>query len=112
VEKVELLLPKNAPSWMVHIQQLIKEDRQLGTQALSEIAESVEKRIDARVWREFEFALHRELTDEQNIALAKEFVEDQICGRGIACQAPDIRSRESFVVLREKSSRTRSQIAL
>src|SRR5580704_7712147 len=45
-----------------------------------------EKRIDARVWREFEFALHRELNREQNIALAREFVQDQICSRGMAAQ--------------------------
>ncbi|PFX11171.1 putative conjugal transfer protein TraA, partial [Stylophora pistillata] len=35
------------------------------------------------VWREFEFALPRELTDEQNLALAQEFAEDYIAKRGI-----------------------------
>lgn len=79
------MLPKDAPEWGVEIQkQLIKEDRRTGVQALSEKAEAAEKRIDARVWREFEFSLHRELTHEQNISLAKEFVEDQICSRGMA----------------------------
>jgi len=86
VQHVELALPKNAPSWVAEIQALMKEDRQKGVQALVNIAEAAEKRIDAQVWREFEFSLHRELSDEQNIALAKEFVEDQICSRGMAAQ--------------------------
>ncbi len=84
VQHVELVLPKDAPEWAIEIQKLIKEDRQTGIQALSEKAEAAEKRIDAQVWREFEFSLHRELTPEQNIALAKEFVEDQISSRGMA----------------------------
>lgn len=40
----------------------------------------------AQVHREFEFALHRELTDEQNIVLGREFAFDQICQRGMAAQ--------------------------
>jgi ATP-dependent exoDNAse (exonuclease V) alpha subunit len=48
--------------------------------------EAAEKRIDAQVWREFEFALHRELTEEQNMALAREFVEDEICSHGMIAQ--------------------------
>lgn len=86
VEHVELLLPKDAPKWAVEIQELISEDRQKGVQALCNIVESAEKRVDAQVWREFEFALHRELTHEQNMALAREFVQDQICARGMVAQ--------------------------
>ncbi|HUX78430.1 MAG TPA: MobA/MobL family protein, partial [Alphaproteobacteria bacterium] len=86
VQHVELVLPVNAPSWAMEIQNLMNVDRQKGVQAFSEMAEAVEKRIDAQVWREFEFALHRELTKEQNIALAREFVEDQICQHGMAAQ--------------------------
>lgn len=86
VEYVELLLPKDAPEWALEIQKLIIMDRQKGVQALCDQVESAEKRIDAQVWREFEFALHRELTKEQNMALAREFVQDQICGRGMAAQ--------------------------
>lgn len=86
VEHVELLLPKDAPAWAVDIQKLIVADRQKGVQALCNIVESPEKRIDSQVWREFEFALHRELTKEQNMALAREFVQDQICFRGMAAQ--------------------------
>jgi len=62
------------------------QDRQKGVQALCDIMEAVEKRKDSQVWREIEFALHRELTDEQNLALAREFVEDQIASQGILAQ--------------------------
>lgn len=86
VEHVELLLPQNAPSWALEIQELMKIDRQKGVQAFVDIVEKPEKRINSQVWREFEFALHRELTKEQNIALAREFVSDQICSRGMAAQ--------------------------
>ena len=86
VEHVELLLPKDAPQWAIDVQKLILQDRQNGVQALCDIVEAPEKRIDAQVWREFEFALHRELTHEQNMALAREFVQDQICSHGIAAQ--------------------------
>jgi Ti-type conjugative transfer relaxase TraA len=83
VQHVELLLPKDAPLWAKEIQELMSQDRQKGVQALVDIVEAAEKRKDAQVWREFEFALHRELTEEQNIVLAREFVEDQICGHGM-----------------------------
>jgi Ti-type conjugative transfer relaxase TraA len=86
VQHVELVLPKDAPLWVLEIQKLIVEDRQKGVQAFCNIVEGAEKRIDAQVWREFEFALHRELTDEQNMALAREFMEDQICFHGMAAQ--------------------------
>ncbi|MBA3814522.1 MAG: AAA family ATPase [Alphaproteobacteria bacterium] len=86
VEHVELLLPKDAPLWAVEIQKVMSEDRQKGVQALVDIVESAEKRVDAQVWREFEFALHRELTKEQNMVLAREFFQDQICSRGMAAQ--------------------------
>ncbi|MBY0273507.1 MAG: AAA family ATPase [Alphaproteobacteria bacterium] len=86
VQHVELVLPKDAPEWAMEIQKLIAEDRQKGVQAFCNIVEGAEKRIDAQVWREFEFALHRELNDEQNIALAREFVEEQICFHGMAAQ--------------------------
>ena len=84
VQHVVLLLPKDAPSWAVHSQGLLEQDRQSGVQLFIDKVEAAEKRIDAQVWREIEFALHRELTREQNITLAKEFVQDQLCGRGMA----------------------------
>ena len=83
VQHVELLVPKDAPQWVRDIQGLINEDRQKGVQALSEKVEAAEYRINSQVWREVEVALHRELTNEQNISLTREFVEDQLCGRGM-----------------------------
>src|ERR1700722_233308 len=64
----------------------MQEERQKGVQALVDVVEGAEKRMNSQVWREFEFALHRELTNEQNMALAREFVADQICSRGMAAQ--------------------------
>src|SRR3989338_7903473 len=86
VQHVELVLPKDAPLWATEIQNLIAEDRQKGVQAFCNIVEGAEKRIDGQVWREFEFALHRELNEDQNIALAREFVQDQICSHGMVAQ--------------------------
>jgi len=86
VEHVELLLPKDAPAWAVEIQKLMAEDRREGVQAFVDKVEAAEKRVDSQVWREFEFALHRELTKEQNMALAREFVADEICSHGMAAQ--------------------------
>src|SRR3990167_8140192 len=86
VQHVELVLPKDAPLWATEIQNLIAEDSQKGVQAFCNIVEGAEKRIDGQVWREFEFALHRELNEDQNIALAREFVQDQICQLGMAAQ--------------------------
>jgi Ti-type conjugative transfer relaxase TraA len=86
VQHVELVLPHDAPAWAREIQDLIKADRKEGVQAFSDKVEAGEKRVDAQVYREFEFALHRELSDEQNIALAREFVQDQICVHGMAAQ--------------------------
>jgi Ti-type conjugative transfer relaxase TraA len=80
---VELLLPQEAPPWIRNIQTLIHQDRQCGVQMLVDKVEAAEKRINSRVWREVEFALPRELSHEQNIALAKEFVQDQLCSRGM-----------------------------
>lgn len=87
VHQVELILPQDAPQWAKEMQILIAEDRERGVQAFSDLAEKHEKRIDGQVYREFEFALQRELTDEQNMALAQEFLQDQVAGRGIAVLA-------------------------
>ncbi|MBY0501849.1 MAG: AAA family ATPase [Alphaproteobacteria bacterium] len=86
VQHVELVLPQGAPSWAIEIQKLMVEDRQKGVQAFVDKIEAAEKRKDSQVWRECEFSLHRELTEEQNKALAREFVQDQLCGRGMAAQ--------------------------
>ena len=83
VQHVELVVPEGAPQWMRDIQSLINQNRQKGVQALTEKVEAAEYRINSQVWREIEVALHRELTDEQNISLTREYVQDQLCGRGM-----------------------------
>jgi Ti-type conjugative transfer relaxase TraA len=86
VQHVELVLPQEAPEWAKNIQKLIVENREKGVQALVDIVEGAENRVDSRVWREFEFSLHRELTQEQNMTLARAFVQDQLSGRGMAAK--------------------------
>ncbi len=82
VQHVELLLPKDAPEWALELRNLITIDRQKGVQQFSNLVEEHEKRKDAQVYREYEFALPREFTDEQCIKLAQEFIQDQLCGQG------------------------------
>src|SRR5262245_13813269 len=67
----EILLPENAPDWMSNREKLWNA------------VEAGEKRKDAQLAREFNFSLPRELSLEQNIVLAKEFVEQQFVSRGM-----------------------------
>ena len=87
VPYVELLLPKDAPAWAKELQKEISENRQKGIQKFSDLVERAEKRKDAQVYREFEFALPKELTNEQNINLANEFLQDQACQLGMMVMA-------------------------
>mgnify|MGYP002384359631 CR=1 FL=1 len=87
VQHVELLLSQDAPEWACKLKTLIAADRQKGVQQLSDIVEAAEKRKDAQVYRELEFALPQELNDDQNISLAKEYLEDQCCKLGISALA-------------------------
>ncbi|OFW84769.1 MAG: hypothetical protein A3E50_00680 [Alphaproteobacteria bacterium RIFCSPHIGHO2_12_FULL_42_100] len=83
VQDVQILLPKDAPTWAKEIQKLVATDREKGIRLLSNIANAAEKRVDAQVYREIEFSLPRELTYEQRKALAQEYVQDQFCGLGM-----------------------------
>ncbi|MBP9681702.1 MAG: AAA family ATPase, partial [Bacteriovorax sp.] len=83
VQNVQILLPENAPEWAKDLQKLVAEDPEHGLQILSDIANRAEKRADAQVYREVEFSLPRELTYEQNKALATEYIQDQFCGLGM-----------------------------
>jgi Ti-type conjugative transfer relaxase TraA len=71
VASTEILLPENAPQWMA--------DRE----KLWNVVEANEKRKDAQLAREFNFALPRELTLEQNIDLAREFVKETFVKQGM-----------------------------
>jgi Ti-type conjugative transfer relaxase TraA len=67
----EILLPDGAPVWM--------KDRE----KLWNAVERAEKRKDAQLAREFNFALPRELGKEQGIELAREFVKNEFVDRGM-----------------------------
>lgn len=67
----EVMLPDGAPEEL--------RDRQ----TLWNAVEATEKRQDAQLAREVEFAIPRELTREQGVALAREFVAKEFASRGM-----------------------------
>lgn len=71
VAHTEILLPDHAPAWMGEREKLWNA------------VEAHEKRKDAQLAREFNFALPRELTLEQNIALAKAFAQQTFVSKGM-----------------------------
>ena len=91
VASTEILLPENAPEWMA--------DRE----NLWNAVEANEKRKDAQLAREFNFALPRELTLEQNIELAREFVKETFVNQGMVadlCIHNDKHLMDSFTHMR------------
>lgn len=87
VVHTEILLPENAPDWMADREKLWNG------------VESSEKRKDAQLAREFNFALPRELTFEQNLELARTFVKEQFVNQGMIvdlCLHEDIQDGESL----------------
>lgn len=67
----EVMLPENAPEHLSDRETLWNE------------VEAVEKRKDAQLSREIEFAIPRELTREQGIELARDFVQSEFVDRGM-----------------------------
>jgi Ti-type conjugative transfer relaxase TraA len=67
----EIFLPEGAPKWMAEREKLWN------------VVERVERRKDAQLAREIHFSLPRELSKEQNIELAKEFVKNEFVARGM-----------------------------
>ncbi len=67
----EVMLPEGAP------------DRLRDRETLWNEIEATEKRKDAQLAREVEFAIPRELTREQGVELAREFVAKEFVGRGM-----------------------------
>ncbi len=76
----ELMLPPDAPAWA----KALIADRSVASavEAFWNRVEQSEKRSDAQFAREFIIALPVELDAQQNIALLREFVADQILARG------------------------------
>ena len=75
VDHSEILLPDGAPEWMSDRSKLWNE------------VEKVERRKDAQLSREFEFSLPNELTNSQNIALAKGFLMAEMVQKGMVVDA-------------------------
>ncbi|WP_404338946.1 Ti-type conjugative transfer relaxase TraA [Sphingomonas sp. MMS12-HWE2-04] len=67
----EVMLPEGAPEHLSVREKLWNE------------VEAAEKRIDAQLAREIEFAIPREMTKEQGIALARDFVAREFVDRGM-----------------------------
>lgn len=76
----EFLLPPDAPAWA----RALIADRSVSgaAEAFWNRVEAFEKRADAQFAREAIIALPVELTPEQNIALMRQFVEQEILARG------------------------------
>lgn len=71
VEHIEIMLPESAPDqW--HDRQRLWND-----------VEAFEKRKDAQLAREVEFAIPREMTKAQGIELARDFVSAEFVDRGM-----------------------------
>lgn len=83
VDGVELYIQDNAPQWLQDLQKLIKDKRTEGVQKLSDIAEAAEKRIDARVYKEVEFAIPKELSLEERKKLGDRFMQKNLADQGI-----------------------------
>ncbi|WP_108461686.1 Ti-type conjugative transfer relaxase TraA [Devosia naphthalenivorans] len=76
----EFLLPADAPAWA---REMIADRSVAGAaEAFWNRVEAFEKRADAQFAKEFIIALPVELTGEQNIALMRQFVFEQVLARG------------------------------
>ena len=79
----EITIPDNAPTWMRERLNIYENDPRLASEQFWNFVELCEARKDAQLARELEFSLLIELTKEQNIALAREYIHDQFALRGM-----------------------------
>ncbi len=79
VEHSELMFPNDAPAWTYAFRD--------GTHQMScelwNMVERLEKRDNAQLAREIEFSLPVELSREQNIKLAHDYIRDSLVARGM-----------------------------
>jgi Ti-type conjugative transfer relaxase TraA len=80
VEHCELSIPENAPEWA---KELLVGDVHENSEKLWNAVEQFEKRVDAQVYRDVEFSLPHELSAEQRLILAREFIQDQFVSKGM-----------------------------
>lgn len=77
----ELALPVDVPTWL---HNAIDGRSVVGaSEVLWNAVEAFEKRADAQLARELIIALPEELTREENVALLREFVREQVTARGM-----------------------------
>ncbi len=76
-------IPENSPEWLRRYQEMLQTDEVAAMEKYWNYYEDCETRIDAQLTRDFIVALPKELTTEQQIKLAQEFVEDQMAKRGM-----------------------------
>lgn len=77
----EFVIPADAPDWL----RAMIADRSVAgaAEAFWNRVEAFEKRSDAQLGKDLTIALPIELTAEQNIALMRDFVEQQVLARGM-----------------------------
>lgn len=77
----EFVIPEDAPDWL---RSMIADRSVAGAaEAFWNRVEAFEKREDAQLAKDINFALPLELTAEQNIVLVRDFVESQVLSRGM-----------------------------
>lgn len=76
----EILIPQNSPLWLTN---MIQKNDHNTAERLWNTVEQTERRKDSTLAREIVFALPLELTQEQNISLARDFIQDQFCQMGM-----------------------------
>lgn len=77
----EFVVPADAPEWL---RSMIADHSVSGaSEAFWNKVERFEKRADAQLAKDITIALPLELTDEQNIALMRDFVESHITAKGM-----------------------------
>jgi Ti-type conjugative transfer relaxase TraA len=78
----EIMLPDGAPERWQAVDDTLEADCAARSRLWNEV-EAIERRKDAVLAREVEFALPRELSQAEGIALARDFVRQQFVARGM-----------------------------
>ena len=83
VEFSDIAIPADSPKWLKEIAEDGKGMDSKSSELLWTTVENFETRINSQLAREMEFSLPIELTTEQNIELAKSFIQQHIISRGM-----------------------------
>lgn len=79
----EITATETSPHWVKELIELHQQNKNAAAEKLWNLVEASEKRVDARLAKEVEFALPMELTQEENIQLVREYIHDQFALRGM-----------------------------